>query len=147
MRSLKITVFVLVFVFVFAGSGFAQMVSINGRKVNLRSGPGTNYEVLWELGKGFPLKVLSRRKGWIKVSDFENDQGWIAEKLVSRTPHLIVKRKRVNLRSGPGKRYRIVGRANYGVVFRTLKRKGRWVKVRHENGTVGWVRRDLLWGW
>ncbi len=147
MRGIKITVLVVVFVVLSFTPVLARMVSIKGHKVNLRSGPGKNYEVLWELGRGFPLKVIKSRKGWIKVSDFENDHGWLAANLVNRKPHLVVKKKRVNLRSGPGKKYRLVGRANYGVVFRTLKKRGRWVKVRHENGTVGWVLRKLLWGW
>ena len=43
--------------------------------------------------------------------------------------------------------YSITGKANYGVVFKTLKRKRGWVKVRHEDGLEGWIQRDLLWGW
>jgi len=148
MRSLKVTVLLSVFLLWSVTVALAgTMVSVKGRKVNLRSGPGKRYEVLWELGRGFPLKVIGRRKGWVKVRDFEGDEGWIASRLVGRTPHLVVKKKRINLRSGPGKRYRLVGRANYGVVFRTLRKKRGWVKVRHENGTTGWVLRSLLWGW
>jgi uncharacterized protein YraI len=34
------------------------MVSVSGEKVNLRKGPSTRYPIIWELGKGFPLKVI-----------------------------------------------------------------------------------------
>jgi SH3-like domain-containing protein len=125
----------------------ARMVSVTGNKVNLRSGPGTNYAILWELGKGYPLRVIGSRGGWLKVVDFENDEGWVSNKLVSRSPYLIVKKNRINIRGGPGTRYRVVGQANYGVVFRTLEKRSGWVKIRHENGMVGWVQRGLLWGW
>ena len=147
MRGIKIFVLVFSFLLFAAAAAGARMVSVKGRKVNLRAGPGTKYEVLWELGRGFPLKVIKRKGGWLKVRDFENDEGWLLARLVNRVPHMVVKRRRVNIRSGPGKRYRLVGKANYGVVFRTLKRKGAWVKVRHENGTTGWILRKLLWGW
>ena len=40
----------------------AEMVSIKGSVVNMRSGPGTGSPVLWELERGYPLRVL-RRKG------------------------------------------------------------------------------------
>jgi SH3-like domain-containing protein len=143
-KVLSLTVFLLLFA---ASAATARMVSIKARKVNLRAGPGKRYEILWELGRGFPLKVLKKKGGWLKVRDFENDEGWVLARLTGRVPHLVVKRKRINIRSGPGKRYRLVGKANYGVVFRTLKRKGAWVKVKHENGTTGWVLRKLLWGW
>ncbi len=125
----------------------SKMMAINGTKVNLRSGPGQNYSVIWELGRGFPLRVLSSKGNWIKVQDYENDTGWVHKKFLDRKAHLIVKKKRVNIRSGPGTRFRIVGKANYGVVFRTLERKKGWVKVKHENGLTGWVLRSLLWGW
>jgi uncharacterized protein YgiM (DUF1202 family) len=145
---LRNVVFVVVFsLLTFATAEAISLVSVKGENVNMRSGPGSNYSVLWELGKGFPLKVLDRKGGWVKVEDFEGDSGWIYGKLVAKNPHLIVKKKRVNVRSGPGGNYRLVGKANYGVVFKTIKSSNGWVKVKHENGLTGWVRRDLLWGW
>ena len=128
------------------------MVSVSGEKVNLRKGPSTSDPIIWELGKGFPLKVVGSKGRWYKVSDFENDVGWIYKNLVSRKPHLIVKvnknsKDQINIRSGPGTAYQVVGKAQYGVVFETLQRKSGWVKVRHETGFTGWIKRSLLWGW
>ena len=128
------------------------MVSVAGEKVNLRNGPSTSHPIIWELGEGFPLKVIGSKGNWYKVSDFENDVGWIYKNLVSRKPHLIVKVNRndkgkINIRSGPGTRYKVVGKAEYGVVFETLQRGNGWVKVRHETGLTGWIKRSLLWGW
>ena len=144
MRNLIMTV---VFLLLTVSLVQAKMMSVDGTKVNLRSGPGTKYRVLWELGRGFPIKVMSQKGEWCKVQDFEGDKGWVSKKFLNRNAHLIVKKKLVNIRSGPGTRYRIVGKANYGVVFETLDRKKGWVKVKHENGLSGWVMRSLLWGW
>lgn len=137
----------VVLVFIAATVAQAEMVSVTQPKVNMRSGPGQKYAILWELGKGFPLKVVDHKGSWLKVSDFENDEGWIYKKLVAPKAHLIVKKKRINIRSGPGSKYKIVGKAKYGVVLRTLKRNQGWVKIKHENGLTGWVKRNLLWGW
>ncbi len=141
----------IVFFLLLPVAGNAAMVSIAAESVNMRAGPGKRYAVVWKLGKGYPLTRLRRKGKWIKVKDFENDVGWVYEPLTSRKPHLIVKKKLVNIRSGPGTRYRIVSKAEYGVVFRTLKRRGGlkngWVKVRHEDGITGWIKRSLLWGW
>ncbi len=143
----KILVIVILLMVSAAVSVQAKMYSVVGSKANLRSAPGVKSAVRWEYGRGFPVRLLARRGNWYKVIDFEGDSGWIYKKLLSRKPHFIVKRKRVNLRSGPGKRYKLLGKANYGVVFKTLLRKKGWVKVRHGKGLVGWIRRDLLWGW
>lgn len=125
----------------------AKMVSINRSKVNLRSGPSTGYRVKWVLGEGFPLKVIGSKGTWYKVQDFENDVGWVYKELTSGKAHLVVKKKIINIRSGPGTRYRVVAKAEYGAVFRTLKRVKGWVKVRHSSGVTGWAARKLLWGW
>lgn len=129
-----------------------KMVSVAGEKINLRKGPSTSYPIMWELGKGFPLRVIGYKGNWIKVTDFENDVGWVYKKLVSRRPHLVVKvnkngNGRINIRSGPGTNFKVVGKAEYGVVFETLQRGDGWVKVRHETGLTGWIKRSLLWGW
>ncbi|MCU0930633.1 MAG: SH3 domain-containing protein [Serpentinimonas sp.] len=124
-----------------------EMVSVRGNTVNMRSGPGTNHEVLWELARGYPLQVKERRNGWLNVVDFEGDEGWVAQQVVTNTPHHIVKGRVVNLRAGPGTNHRVVGKADYGEVLPTLARQGDWVRVRAPNGGIAWVSRSLLWGW
>ncbi len=129
----------------------ARMLSVEKESVRLRTGPGVKYSIKWEYGKGFPLQVVTQRKGWVKVRDFERDIGWVKRELLSRKPHMIVKvnkkkKRKINIRSGPGTRFKIIGKAYYGVVFETVKQKKGWVNIRHESGLVGWVNRSLLWG-
>ena len=129
----------------------AKMVSVVGDNVTLRSGPGTNYSIKWKYGSGFHLRVVQEKGSWFKVEDFESDTGWLHKKLTSRSGHMIVKvnkdkDKKINIRSGPGTQYKIVGKAYYGVVFKTIEQKGGWAKVRHESGLEGWIMRSLLWG-
>jgi uncharacterized protein YgiM (DUF1202 family) len=53
-----------------------------------------------------------------------------------------------NLRSGPGTGHRIVGKARYGELLRTLGHRGQWMHVHDEDtGRTGWVMRKLVWGW
>ncbi len=146
MRRLPVFVFFCLFLLV-AATVQAEMVSIASDKVNMRTGPGKQYPVVWELGFGYPLIILTRKGNWLKVKDFEGDVGWVYRKLTSRRPHLIVKKKTINIRSGPGTKYKIVAKAKKGVVFATIKRSRNWVKLKHETGLTGWARRDLLWGW
>ncbi len=151
-KSRHIILFTLLFLLVFSVSAaLAEMVSITGNDINMRSGPGKKYKIIWKLGDGFPLKVLKRSGSWLRVQDFEGTIGWVHKGVVNRTPHMIVKvhknsKKRINVRSGPGVNKRIVAKAYYGVVFRTLGQKNGWVKVRHGKRVTGWVKRSLLWG-
>lgn len=125
-----------------------NMVSVKGSKANMRSGPGTQNPVLWELKQGYPLRVVRRQGGWLEVSDFESDRGWVARSLVGATPHHVVKSRTANIRRGPGTHHAIVGKADYGDVLRTQEKRAGWVRVEHTaSGTNGWISGRLLWGW
>jgi len=137
----------LVLLLIFTSVAHAEMVSVGRARAKMRSGPGEKYPVKWELGVGYPLKVVKRQGDWLKVTDYESDTGWISKKLVAKTPYMIVKKEKAIIRSGPGTTQRILGNADRGVVLRTVKHKKGWVQVRHETGLTGWINRDLLWGW
>lgn len=129
-------------------SAMAQsMVSVKGNTLNMRSGPGTHTEVLWELPKGYPLQVLKRQSRWLQIKDFEGDTGWVARSFTGSTPHHVVKRSTASVRTGPGTQYRIVGKAEYGEVVRTREKRGRWVRVERSGASNGWIAKSLLWGW
>ncbi len=123
----------------------AQMVAVQNENVNMRSGPSTKSKVLWKLGTGFPLKVIQRSGSWYKVRDFEGASGWIHRSVVNSSGHMIVKKRKINIRNRPNTRSKVVAKANYGVVFKTLKKTKGWVKVRHGD-IVGWIKQTLLWG-
>jgi uncharacterized protein YgiM (DUF1202 family) len=125
----------------------AEMVSVRSKVLNMRAGPGARHAAQWQLERGYPLAVIGRQGDWFKVRDFENDTGWVARKLTGKQPHHIVKSSVANMRSGPGSRYRVLGKAQYGEVLRTLEKRDSWVKVQREDGSKGWVARSLLWGW
>jgi SH3-like domain-containing protein len=123
----------------------AERLSVKVSVANIRSGPGTNYDVLWKVEKYHPLKIIKKSGEWYQFSDFEGDKGWIYKTLVSSTPSVIVKKDNCNIRSGPGTNFDIVFRAARGVVFKVLKRKGSWIHIRHADGDEGWIYKTLVW--
>ena len=131
---------------------FAQMLSVKGNNVNLRSGPARSTSTHWEYDNGVPLQVLKKKGDWVQVADFEGDTGWIHKKLLCTAPHFIVtankkdRTKSINIRQSPSTSALIVAQAQYGVVFETLTTKKGWTQVRHSNGVEGWVSTSLLWG-
>ncbi|MDP2680464.1 MAG: SH3 domain-containing protein [Rhodoferax sp.] len=124
-----------------------EMVSVAKAQINMRAGAGTQHATLWTLTRGYPLEVTGRQGQWYKVRDFENDVGWVYRPLVGKTPHVVVKSRVANVRSAPGTRSRILGKADHGEVLRTLEHRNDWVRVQREGGLKGWIARRLLWGW
>jgi SH3-like domain-containing protein len=125
----------------------AEYVSIKNNGVNVRSGPSTNNPIRWEVFEGFPLQILEKKDGWAHCLDFEGDKGWIYESLLSNTKTVIVKKDKVNLRDKPstGDDARVVALVKYGVVFDAVAKDGEWLKVRHSDGTEGWIHKGLVW--
>jgi len=124
-----------------------EMVSVDRAEVNMRSGSSTKHPILWALSKGYPLEVTRRQGNWLKVRDFENDSGWVYRPMVGKKAHVIVKGGVVNVRSAPSTGSRILGKAEYGELLRTLEHRNKWVKVQRDGGMKGWVSRALVWGW
>lgn len=124
-----------------------ELVSVRTQGINLRSAASTQAEVQWQLARGYPLQVLQREGGWLKVQDFEGDQGWVAASVTQLAPHHVVRVRSANLRQGPGTEFPVVGYAVYGQVLATEHRDEAWVRVRSRDGQSAWVARDLLWGW
>lgn len=124
----------------------AEWVSAARDNLRMRAGPGTDHRARWMVGKGYPFKILARKEKWLKVVDFEGDKGWIYGPMTTRTSHVIVKTPSATLRSAPSARSAVVRKAAQGDVLRKLRRRGRWLKVRHEHGPVGWVVRSRVWG-
>lgn len=136
---------------IFQGNALAEMVSVKGEDINMRSGPGTYYNVLYKLGSGMPLDVIKRSGDWLNIRDFEGDTGWVHQNTVSSAPQVIVKanknmQSQINIRSGPGIDHEIIAKAHYGVVFKKLGEEGQWVQVEHGPEVKGWIDRKLLWG-
>ena len=129
---------------------FAAAMCVKTAKANIRSGPGVQYETIWEVYKYMPFEKVgvSVSGNWYAVKDVDGDVGWIHKTLVTNAFRCaVVKAARVNVRKGPGTRYQKTrsGFAQQYYSFRVMKRNGSWVKVKDESGAVGWIYKDLLW--
>ncbi|MEM6277385.1 MAG: SH3 domain-containing protein [Pseudomonadota bacterium] len=59
--------------------------SVTGSRVNMRNGPGTNFQVLTQLVRGDEAEVLqSPGDGWVKIRATGSGRvGWMAERLLA----------------------------------------------------------------
>ncbi len=122
----------------------ADFVNVTRDGVNLRSGPGTNFDVLFELPAGYPLKVLETKGDWLKVSDFENDRGYIHSSMTNKSGSVIVKVSEANVRSEPDAKATKVGSVSKEVILKKVGQKGGWVQISHPQ-LNGWIFKKLIW--
>lgn len=135
----------LVVVLFSSGLALAERLAVGSSVANIRSGPGTKYEIIWKVGQYHPLEIVEKSGNWFRFKDFEGDTGWIHKSLVRKLPTLITTRPVCNVRSGPGTGYDIRFTVEKGVPFKQLKARGAWIQVEHADGDRGWIHQSLVW--
>ena len=128
-----------------AGAASAERLAVSAPVANIRSGPGTNHNVLWKVEKYFPLQVIEKAGQWYHFKDFEGDRGWVHQSLVSKISAVITKNDTCNIRSGPATSNKIIFTVEKGIPFRVLKREGSWIYIEHADGDKGWIHKSLVW--
>lgn len=57
-------------------------VIVKADRANVRSGPGTDQNVVFQLSLGETARLISSRDGWFEIETAAGQKGWIAEFLV-----------------------------------------------------------------
>jgi len=141
----RVSIVFLLLIVLWGQDAWADRLSVTASTANIRSGPGTQHDILWQVEKYHPLSVIKTTGSWYYFRDYEGDTGWIHKSLVGTTPTVITASARSNVRSGPGKTHKVLSSIESGVPFKILERKGRWVHVQHGDGDRGWIHESLLW--
>ena len=99
------------------------------------------------LAGGFPLKEISRVDGWYKVSDYNNDIGWIAAGEVRSHRAAVIVVGRAAIRVDPHPAAAAVFFAQRGVVLDILQpaADNGWLKVVHPDGETGYLQKSDSW--
>ncbi len=148
MRFCLILLFSLVLSSAFLPANTADALCVKTKKANLRKGPGTQYEKLWQVFQYMPFKQLKKQGSWYRVQDVDGDVYWLHKKLVSTDfKCAAVKKNKANLRSGPGTKHPTVPWSPVDKYFsmKVLKMKGQWVYVQDSVGDKAWIYKSLVW--
>lgn len=144
------------------GTGTVKVVAGSG--ANVRSGPGTNYSVLGVAAVNTELTRTGTSGSWTQVS-YNGQTGYISTSLLSESSSgastgsgstdtgssgvtaasgtLTVTGNGVNIRSGPGTNYNVLGSANSGTVFTVTGTSGSWYQISY-NGQTAYIISDYV---
>ncbi|PID77734.1 MAG: hypothetical protein CSB21_03810 [Deltaproteobacteria bacterium] len=123
----------------------AERISVKSGRLNVRSGPGSKFEILWQTEKYYPFEVVEQKLNWVHVKDFEGYEGWVYKPLLCKEKTVVVKVGKCNVRKGPGKNFSVLFNAEKGTPFIVVGSEKGWLKVRHSDGDSGWIKGSLLW--
>jgi len=112
---------------------------------NVRSGPGTQYDVLWQVERYHPFIIIQKKGDWYEIKDFENDVAWLYKSLLENIEAVITIKDKCNIRSKPDTKSQVLFIVDKGVPFKVLERKENWIKIEHGDGDIGWIYKTLVW--
>ena len=133
-------------VFILASPALSEeRLAVKSQTANIRSGPGTGYDVLWQIERYHPVLVIEKKGSWYRFKDFEGDIGWIHSSLLDRIETAISIKEKCNVRGGPDISNEIVFTVEKGVPFKVIKKDGDWLNIEHADGDTGWIHGSLVW--
>ena len=134
-----------------AVTAFADDATVTGDDVNMRSGPGTNYDIIACLEKGATVTVndcsnyywynvtYNGRTGFMSSSYLKISPAPVVEQVTeSATQNGYINAMYVRFRSGPGTGYSVLGEYKSGTKLTITGSSGDWTQV-NINGKDGYV--------
>jgi len=131
----------------------ANTAVVNADNVNVRGQPSIYSEVVARLTRGDRVVVLeditrdNAKPGsppeWSKIALPEGTFVWVHSSYIDPVSKA-VKPARLNVRSGPGENYSVLGRLERGTIIRDFETKGLWFKIAPPPNTYAFVASYLI---
>ncbi len=131
-----------------AGSQAFDFKTVGAAPVILYDAPSIKGGKLFVVPRGTPLEVVLAYGEWVKVRDVSGDLAWTEAKgLSSKQRNVIVRSANLKVRSTPDEAAAPAFIADKGLLLEALESAaGGWLKVRHRDGLVGYVKNADVWG-
>jgi len=128
-------------------NGQSEFLSIASPAAVLYDAPSLNAEKLYVASVNLPLEVVVKVVGWVKVRDYHGYLGWVEDKNLSQKRFVIINTSVGSVYQSPDRAAALVFQARQDVVLEWLGTAADgWIKVKHQDGQVGYIRTDQIWG-
>jgi SH3-like domain-containing protein len=102
---------------------------------------------LFVASRYYPFEVMVKLSGWVKVRDAAGDMGWVESKNLSDKHSVIVTAAQAEIYAAPDAVSGIVILAERNVVLEPLEAPAKnFIKVKHRDGQIGYVKIEQIWG-
>lgn len=123
-----------------------RFVTLKTNTVNMRTGPGREYPILWEYKRrGLPLKVIAEFDTWRKVTDHEGTTGWMHVSTLSIKRIALVRDTTARIHDNPENQAQVLAVAERGVLLEIEQCQPQWCRISARN-VKGWIARPSIWG-
>ena len=115
---------------------------VTADRVNIRSGPSTNYRGMIRVKKGYRLLVIGKEGDWARISTPDECLLWINKEYVkvdSDTKTGAITANHVNIRIAPEAEADIVGQVDKDMSVEITGGEGDWLEISPPSTTSAWI--------
>jgi len=125
----------------------ADFRSVSESAAVLYDAPSRVATPLFVVSRHYPVEVIVKLEGWVKVRDHTGALAWIEVKSLEDRRMVLVTASSAEARVRPEDSAPVAFVAAQNVVLELLEpAPGGWLRVRHADGANGYVRAALVWG-
>lgn len=145
-RSLVAALWTLPFALAAAGAGASDFRSLAEPAI-LYDAPSKQGKPLFVIQRYTPVETVVNIDRWVKVREPAGSLLWLERRQLSEKRTLIVTAPRAEIRQKPDAASPLAFEAIKDVVLELAdKPADGWVKVKHRDGTAGFIRINQVWG-
>jgi SH3-like domain-containing protein len=124
-----------------------EYVSVADSSAILYDANSTKSRKLFVISRFTPLEKVVNLQNWIKVRDRSGTLAWIERRAVSDKHYVVVTVPLASVRKAPELGAPVVFQVTQNVAMESLGiNGGGWIKARHQDGSVGYMRSIEVWG-
>ena len=130
----------------------ADEAIINVDNLNIRNGPGLDYDEIGQVNSDEVFQIVSRQDEWVEIQ-FKGETGWVTAEYISireesknGTPsvsNITIQYENTHIRTEPTTDGDIIHFANKGDTFSVVSLQGDWYEVEKGNIT-GFINKQLI---
>jgi SH3-like domain-containing protein len=125
----------------------AEFRSVGAAPAVLYDAPSEKGRKIFVAPRNTPVEVVLSYGDWVKVRDVAGDLSWVEAKALVPKRHVIANVAGIKLRAAGDEAAAVVATADQGVVFELAEPVASgWIKVRHREGLIGYVKAAEVWG-
>ncbi|MHA6252149.1 N-acetylmuramoyl-L-alanine amidase [Oceanobacillus sp. CAU 1775] len=149
--------------FLFIQPIFAKEALIEGNNLNVRSGPGTEYEPVGQVNSGEVYEIIEEENDWVKIQ-LEDNAGWVIKEFItvnddenneesqeieqpipSKMETVIIQHDNTHLRAGASTDSEIITYVDRDHTFDVISETENWLEIT-DGEITGYVNRQIING-
>ncbi|WP_414718836.1 SH3 domain-containing protein [Undibacterium sp.] len=131
-----------------AGAAHAlEFKSIGASPVVLYDAPSAKGGKLYVAPRGMPVEVILTYGTWSKVRDMAGDLSWVESKELVARRNVVVRAANAKIRAAADESSAVIFSADKNVLLEMAEpATGGWLKVKHKDGQIGYIKASDVWG-